>query len=105
MRSLALPLLALLTGDVILAQSVADSSRFLPLELPPPNAYRNAAGRPGPRYWQQRVDYRITAELDTAANELRGRETISYRNNSPEALPYLWLFLEQNICAPGSVQA
>jgi hypothetical protein len=100
---LALPLLALLSGDVLLAQSLADTSRFRPLQLPAPNAFRTASGRPGAQYWQQRVDYRIAAELDTAANELRGRETISYRNHSPDALPYLWLFLEQNICAPGSI--
>jgi len=105
MRTLALPLLALLFGDVLLAQSVTDSSHFRPLDLPTPNVYRTGAGRPGPRYWQQRVDYRITARLDTAANVLSGQETISYHNNSPEALPYLWLYLDQNICAPGSITA
>lgn len=85
------------------AQSVADTSRFRPLDLPAPNAYRTGAGRPGPAYWQQRADYRIDATLDPARNEVRGTETIHYVNNSPSALPYLWLFLEQNICAPGSV--
>ena len=84
-------------------RSVTDSSPFRPLELPAPNVYRSAAGRPGPRYWQQRVDYRITATLDTATHELRGRETIHYVNNSPDALPYLWLHVEQNICAPSSI--
>jgi len=83
--------------------AVADSSPFRPLDLPTPNAYRAASGRPGPRYWQQRVDYRIAATLDPARNELRGRETIHYVNRSPDALPYLWLFLEQNICASGSI--
>ena len=100
---LAFALLMLLAGDRGHAQSVADSSRFLPLDLPAPNAYRTAAGRPGPEYWQQRADYRIEAELDTAKHELRGRETVHYVNNSPDTLPYLWMFLEQNICAPGSV--
>ncbi len=85
------------------APSVADSSPFRPLALPAPNVYRSASGRPGPRYWQQRVDYRITATLDPAANELRGREVIHYVNHSPDALPYLWMFVEQNICAPGSI--
>ena len=103
MRTLVLALLALLSGDVLVAQSAADSSRFRPLDLPSPNVYRTAAGRPGPQYWQQRVDYRIAAELDTAANELRGQGSISYRNDSPDALPYLWLYLDQNICAPGSI--
>jgi len=83
--------------------SVADSSPFRPLALPAPNEQRTGSGRPGPRYWQQRADYRIDAALDPATNELRGRETIHYVNNSPTALPYLWLFVEQNICAPASV--
>ena len=83
--------------------SVADTSHFRALDLPTPNEYRTGAGRPGPRYWQQRVDYRIAATLDPAKNELRGRETIHYVNRSPDALPYLWLFVEQNLCEPSSV--
>ena len=107
LRSLAI-LLAIMTAATPLhAQareySVADSSPFRPLVLPTPNAIRNAAGRPGPRYWQQRVDYRIAATLDSTRNELRGHETIHYVNNSPDALPYLWLHVEQNICAPNSI--
>src|ERR1041385_3875052 len=85
------------------AQSVADSSPFRPLILPTPNAYRNGSGRPGARYWQQKVDYRIAATLDPAKNELRGRATIHSLNRSPDTLAYLWLFVEQNICAPTSV--
>src|SRR5204863_115029 len=65
--------------------------------------HRTGSGRPGPRYWQQRADYRIAATLDPARNELHGRETIHYTNHAPEALSYLWLYLEQNICAPNSV--
>lgn len=82
---------------------VADSSPFRPLDLPTPTDVRTASGRPGPKYWQQRVDYKISATLDPARNELRGRETIHYINRSPDALPYLWLFVEQNLCAPNSV--
>jgi len=85
------------------AAAVADSSPFRPLTLPAPNDVRTGAGRPGPRYWQQRVDYTITATLDPAKNEGRGRETIHYVNRSPDRLTYLWLFLEQNLCAPTSV--
>ena len=83
--------------------SVADSSPFRPLDLPAPNEYRTGSGRPGSRYWQQRVDYRITATLDVPRNELRGRETIHYANRSPDQLSYIWLYVEQNICAPTSV--
>ncbi|HKJ03059.1 MAG TPA: M1 family metallopeptidase, partial [Longimicrobiales bacterium] len=85
------------------AQSVADTSAFRRLDLPAPNAYRTGSGRPGAAYWQQRVDYRIRATLDPAANQVRGRETIRYENRSPDALSYLWMFLEQNICDPESV--
>jgi peptidase M1-like protein len=79
------------------------ASVFRPLELPSPNEYRTGSGRPGPRYWQQRADYRIAATLDTARRQLRGRETIRYSNNSPDTLPYLWMYLDQNICSPTSV--
>jgi hypothetical protein len=78
-------------------------SPFRPLELPGPNSVRAGSGRPGAGYWQQQADYRIEATLDTAANELRGHEVITYHNRSPDALPYLWLHVEQNMCAPGSV--
>src|SRR3982751_1037807 len=83
--------------------SVGDSSPFRPLDLPAPNDQRTGAGRPGPRYWQQRADYRIVATLDTARRELRGRETIHYVNSSPHPLPYLWLYVEQNICRANSI--
>jgi len=78
-------------------------SPFRPLDLPAPNLVRTGSGRPGRAYWQQRADYRIQATLDPARQELRGRETIHYVNHSPDSLAYVWLFLEQNICAPGSV--
>jgi peptidase M1-like protein len=79
------------------------ASVFRPLELPSPNEYRTGSGRPGPRYWQQRADYRIAATLDTVRRKISGRETIRYSNNSPDTLSYLWMFLDQNICSPTSV--
>ncbi|MEP6551302.1 MAG: M1 family peptidase, partial [Gemmatimonadales bacterium] len=84
-------------------QQIADSSPFRPLDLPAPNEFRSGSGRPGARYWQQQVDYKINATLDPAKNEIRGSETIHYTNRSPDALPYLWLFVEQNLCAPNSI--
>jgi len=95
--------LPFLSAAPAVAQSVADSSPFRALALPAPTAYRAADGRPGPRYWQQRVDYAIDATLDAERNVLAGRETIRYTNISPLELRYLWLFLDQNICAPSSV--
>jgi hypothetical protein len=93
--------LAAQARDTMSASSAA--SVFHPLSLPAPNRQRSGSGRPGPGYWQQRADYRIAATLDTVKREIRGQETIHYTNNSPDALPYLWLFLDQNICAPNSI--
>ncbi|WP_335967079.1 M1 family metallopeptidase [Galbibacter sp. PAP.153] len=60
------------------------------------NRYRSASGVPGPDYWQNRVDYKIKATLDDQAHTLTGQITINYTNNSPDALPFIWLYLEQN---------
>lgn len=65
-------------------------------ELPDPNDYRNAAGMPGPRYWQQQADYRIRVSLDTATHTVTGSERITYHNNSPDVLRFLWIQLDQN---------
>jgi hypothetical protein len=89
-----------LSARAALAQG---DSPFRPLDLPAPSEVRAASGRPGAGYWQQKVDYRIEATLDPAANEVRGRETITYANRSPDTLGYLWLHVEQNICAPESI--
>ncbi|MEO7923008.1 MAG: M1 family metallopeptidase [Chitinophagaceae bacterium] len=64
--------------------------------LATPNEQRTASGAPGPKYWQQRVDYDIKCELDEANNKLTGSETITYFNNSPETLGYLWMQLDEN---------
>jgi hypothetical protein len=102
-RTPILVLLLLTLAGPPLDGQVADSSPFRPLALPAPNQVRTGGGRPGPGYWQQRVDYLIRATLDPATQTLAGRETIHYANRSPNPLPYLWLQVEQNICAPGSV--
>ena len=64
--------------------------------LPTPNEYRTASGAPGPRYWQQRCDYDITCEIDEPNLRLNGKETITYFNNSPDLLTYLWIQLDEN---------
>ncbi|RFM29097.1 M1 family metallopeptidase [Deminuibacter soli] len=64
--------------------------------LPTPNEYRTASGAPGSKYWQQRADYDIKCTLDEKNTRLTGSETISYYNNSPDALTYLWLQLDEN---------
>ncbi len=78
--------------------------KFTQLEtlLPTPNNFRTASGAPGHEYWQQRADYNIKVELDEKLNRIIGEETITYYNNSPNPLTYLWLQLDQNIEAPNS---
>lgn len=64
--------------------------------LPTPNIYRTASGAPGQGYWQNRADYDITAYLDEDNRKLKGSETVTYYNNSPDQLDYLWLQLDEN---------
>jgi len=71
--------------------------------LPTPNSYRSSSGAPGANYWQQRADYVINAELNDDNQSLSGTETITYYNNAPEELRYLWLQLDQNLMAANSM--
>lgn len=64
--------------------------------LPTPNEQRTASGAPGVKYWQQRADYNIKCELDEKNLLLTGSETITYTNNSPDPLTYVWLQLDEN---------
>lgn len=73
-----------------------DKFRQLDEVLPTANVYRTAGGQPGHQYWQQEVDYRIDVTLDEERQRLSGTEAISYQNNSPDTLGYLWLQLDQN---------
>src|SRR5260221_1176165 len=102
--SIAAPVLLLaLTVPPTLPAQVADSSPFRRLELPTPSVYRSASGAPGAAYWQNRADYKIEAALDTNTHELRGSETITYTNNSPDTLRFVWLQVDQDIFAANSI--
>ena len=68
-------------------------------ELATPNTYRTASGAPGADYWQQQVDYKMKIRLDDDIQKIHGEETITYHNNSPDVLYYLWIQLDQNIYA------
>ena len=71
---------------------------FAPLTLPmPASSLRSGSGAPGPAYWQNRVDFNIAASIDTTAHVLSGEETVTYTNNSPEALDFLWFQMDQNL--------
>ena len=76
--------------------SFEDKFRQLDEILPTANIYRNAGGAPGHEYWQQEVDYNIDATLDEDNQRLSATELITYRNNSPDTLTYLWFQLDQN---------
>ncbi|WP_341216925.1 M1 family metallopeptidase [uncultured Wocania sp.] len=70
--------------------------------IAPPNAYRAASGAPGKAYWQQRADYKIKVVLNEVNNTISGEEMITYYNNSPDDLSYLWIQLEQNVNKKGN---
>ena len=71
-------------------------------KLPTPNTYRTASGAPGKDYWQQRADYKVEVILDDLKQEIKGTENITYFNQSPDPLDYLWLQLDQNFRAQSS---
>ena len=71
-------------------------------KLPTPNSYRTGAGAPGPAYWQQRADYEIAVILNDEDQSITGNEIITYYNNSPSTLNFLWIQLDQNIRAKDS---
>ena len=89
-----------LTGNLLLAQNPGSNhgNKFEQLgeTLPDPNIYRGPDGAPGPEYWQQRADYDIECTLDVENLKLDGKELITYYNQSPHTLRYLWLQLDEN---------
>ena len=97
-------ILFLFLTPYICAQNNLNNSKFKQLyeELPTPNVYRTASGAPGHEYYQQKADYQINVELDEEKNILEGNETITYTNNSPDVLNYLWVQLDQNVRAKNS---
>ncbi|WP_430966078.1 M1 family metallopeptidase [Spongiimicrobium sp. 2-473A-2-J] len=81
-----------------------NQSKFKQLyeEFSTPNTYRSASGAPGPDYYQQQADYKMDIELDDKNSRLYGEETITYTNNSPDDLEFLWVQLDQNVRAKDS---
>src|ERR1700748_1612461 len=103
-KQLLLLFLSFCSAGTLLAQDIKNNpssnhgNKFEALGtiLPSPNEYRTASGAPGPKYWQQRADYDITCDLDEDKLLLTGSETITYFNNSPNELTYLWMQLDEN---------
>ena len=99
MKKLVFPFLCLYLAFSSYGQNDFEGRKFeqLGTMLPTPNAYRSANGAPGPEYWQQRADYDIDVEINDDNQTLHGSEIITYTNNSPDPLSYLWLQLDQNV--------
>ncbi len=93
--------LLIFTARIISAQEVNKFEQLSTL-LPTPNETRSASGAPGHAYWQQKADYVMDLYLDDLKQVLKGKETITYHNQSPDPLAYLWLQLDQNNKAPGA---
>jgi hypothetical protein len=93
-----------ITLSLSLSSNVLGQKKFAQIEnlIPTPNEYRNAAGAPGHNYYQQQADYKMELTLDDSKQILRGSEVITYTNNSPDDLDYLWLQLDQNLFAKDS---
>ena len=104
MKKIFFLLSVLLSSLVVSAQNGYNQNQFQQLGeiLPTPNNYRTASGAPGHEYWQQKVDYDMRVTLNDENQSISGSETITYVNNSPDALPYLWLQLDQNLFKPNS---
>jgi len=69
-------------------------------EFSTPNMFRTASGAPGPAYYQQQADYKMDLELNDDIARITGYETITYHNNSPDQLKYLWVQLDQLVHLP-----
>ncbi|AWW30247.1 M1 family peptidase [Echinicola strongylocentroti] len=98
LEKLSILFLCLFMVQVTVAQQVEENnqSEFGDFIYRKGNMYRSASGKPGPMYWQNRADYNIDVTLDDEAHTITGSVTIHYTNNSPEALDFVWLYLEQN---------
>ena len=103
-RFLTVALVAMMSSFVFAQSKSKPSDKFRQLEenLPTPNEYRSASGAPGHRYWQNRADYVIDVEIDDQNQRLIGKETVTYKNVSPDTLNYIWLQIDQNIHAKDS---
>ncbi len=103
MKRILVSLIALATLGLS-AQNVNTSKfRQLGQELPTPNVYRTASGAPGHEYYQQQADYNMSITLDDETQRIYGEEIITYTNNSPDELRYLWVQLDQNMRAQNSM--
>jgi hypothetical protein len=90
-------LIFLLSPVMAFAQNWGAKFEQLGTALPTPNEYRTGSGEPGPAYWQQKADYKIALTLNDDNQSVSGSETVTYTNNSPSTLKYIWVQLDQNV--------
>jgi len=104
MKNSFIVLLLLVAYSTSYAQQKKHTEKFeqLEYELRDPNEYRTASGAPGHKYWQNEANYQMDIVLDDNTQSISGEETITYKNNSPDVLKYLWLQLDQNVRAKDS---
>ncbi|MFT6971127.1 MAG: hypothetical protein ACJAXX_001696, partial [Roseivirga sp.] len=95
--------LLLLSPVIAFAQNWGAKFEQLGTALPTPNEYRTGSGAPGPAYWQQKADYKIALTLNDDNQSVTGSETVTYTNNSPSALKYIWVQLDQNVRAQNNL--
>ncbi|MDA3906372.1 MAG: M1 family metallopeptidase [Bacteroidales bacterium] len=101
-KGFLLIVLSVLSSTFIFAQKNQSKFHQLKEEFATPNSYRTASGAPGHEYWQQKADYVIDIHLDDVNQKIRGEETVTYFNQSPDELTYLWVQLDQNMRAKDS---
>jgi len=102
MKNVLVFVVVLLSGLFLVnGQENVNKNKFRQLkqELATPNVYRTASGAPGHEYWQQKANYKMKIRLDDKNQRIYGEETITYFNQSPDVLKYLWLQLDQNMRA------
>lgn len=99
MKKLSLFLIATSLFFIGFSQSNYDQKKLFDPQFYPQsgNSYRSASGQPGPKYWQNHADYKIDCTLDTAAHKVTGSVVITYTNNSPDNMDFVWLQMDQNI--------
>ncbi|MBC8522712.1 M1 family metallopeptidase [PVC group bacterium] len=108
MRRIALFLLVLPLGCANQKSELRYASTgqaFIPMQLPSPSTIRTGSGAPGKDYWQQKVDHDIAVTLSVETNSLHASQTVTYTNNSPDSLTYIWFQLEQNVLRNDSVRS
>ena len=104
LRAFFIVFLFLMNTQFLLAQTTAPQSKYNYHDAFAPffytkngNEYRAATGEPGPKYWQNRADYQLAVKLNDVTNEISGTEILTYTNNSPSKLNFIWMQLDQNL--------